>query len=98
MKFTKKNTLKIVLITLVSLFILSFFSAELTIRRYVFMHLQPINSLKLEIKNMNYFDEEYGYLYDVKGYEDFQTMDELGVFYLKKHWIFWDVSSVGTGP
>ncbi|MFD2745353.1 hypothetical protein ACFSTH_03355 [Paenibacillus yanchengensis] len=47
---------------------------------------------------MNQYDKNYGYLYDVKGYKDWSTGEEIGTFYIKKVGPFWSVSSVGSAP
>ncbi|WP_168122421.1 hypothetical protein [Paenibacillus sp. HB172176] len=98
MKVTKKHLLRLFLIGLTALFILSFFSANLTVRRYLFLRLHFVSAIRVDINQTNHHDEEYGQLYDVKGYEDIQTRDEINVFYLKRHWTFWSVRSAGTGP
>jgi hypothetical protein len=98
MKFKKLKLFRLVLFGVILLFLISFLSPNLTIQRYVFLHLHPISSINLNVNNMHHFDRDYGQLFDVTGYEDYQTKDEIGVFYLKKYWIFWVVSSVGTGP
>lgn len=75
-----------------------FFSPELAIRRYVLFQFQPVQSLTLQIEDKGVFDPQYGYLFDVSGYRDPLTKDELSVFYLKKYGIFWMVADVGSGP
>lgn len=94
----KRIILRIIIAGVLLASLISFLTPELAIRRYVFLHFKPIQSLTIEIHNMNRNDHTYGHLFDVKGYEDPQTKDELGVFYLKKYGFMWNVSSVGTGP
>lgn len=79
------------------LWISSFFSPELAVRRYVMLHLQPIKSMTVEINDKERHDDQRGYLYEVIGYKDIQTGGDLGVFYLKKYGPLWYVSSVGSG-
>lgn len=98
MNVRKIKPIKILIFGIILLFIITFLSPHLAIRRYALLHLHPISSMKAKITNTHHIDPVYGHLFDVTGYKDYQTGDELGVFYLKKYWIFWDVSSVGTGP
>jgi hypothetical protein len=98
MKFKKINPLRLALFGVILLLLISFLSPDLAIRRYALIHLKPITSINLNSTNMDYYDRDFGHLFDVTGYVDYQTKDEIGVFYLKKYWIFWNVSSVGTGP
>ncbi|MFD2114602.1 hypothetical protein [Paenibacillus yanchengensis] len=57
-----------------------------------------VSAFTLSISNMNQYDKNYGYLYDVKGYKDWSTGEEIGTFYIKKVGPFWSVSSVGSAP
>lgn len=98
MKRKKKIAATVCGVTLVVLWLISFLSPELAIRRYVFFHLRPIQSIQIDIHNMERLDREYGHLYNVNGYVNHQTKDELNVFYLKRHGMIWTVDSVGTGP
>ncbi|ALS28116.1 hypothetical protein IJ21_27200 [Paenibacillus sp. 32O-W] len=95
---TKRTLLIIVVALLAALWIGSFCSPELAIRRYMLLRFHPISTFIAKISNMGSYDPEYGYLYDVKGYVDRTTGDDINVFYLKKNGPFWIVSSTGTGP
>ncbi|OBZ13842.1 hypothetical protein [Bacillus sp. FJAT-26390] len=85
------------ILVIASLFVSSF-SPEWTIRRHILGSLQPINSLKAKITTLGRVDAEYGHLYNVSGFMNRATGDELGFFYLKKLGPFWYVASTGTGP
>lgn len=99
MKPKVKRTICAVIIICIMVFgLISFLSPELTIRRYILFRLHPIRSITADVLNSGGFDQNYGYLYDVDGYKERNTGDEINVFYLKKYGPFWVVSSVGTGP
>ncbi|GMK36991.1 hypothetical protein PCCS19_00440 [Paenibacillus sp. CCS19] len=87
----------VVISAIIMVWIVSFFSPELAIRRHIFLHLRPIQSLTADITDKERHDLQHGHLYEVIGYTDPVTRDDLGVFYLRKHWMFWTVASVGTG-
>ncbi|MBD3922310.1 hypothetical protein H8B09_26380 [Paenibacillus sp. PR3] len=92
-----KGTIVIIVAVIITLWIASFLSPGLAIRRYIFFHLRPLQSYTVEITDKDRHDRQYGYLYEVIGYRDPVTKNDSGVFYLKKHWIFWTVASVGSG-
>jgi hypothetical protein len=80
------------------LWVVSFFSPQLTIRRYMLVRLHPISAFTSNITNMERYDPYYGHLYNVTNYVDWSTGEEVSVFYLKKAGPFWMVGSVGTAP
>jgi len=98
MRNRKKVIIGSSIILIMALFAVCSLDPNLAIRRYIFLHGQPINSAKADIIKSGYHDAKYGELYEVTGYMDPATRDELGVFYLKKKGILWYVASVGTGP
>jgi len=98
MRGKRKKAIVGSIILIMALFAVCSLDPSLAIRRYILLHGQPINSAKAEIVKNGYHDAKYGELYDVTGYMDPATRDELGVFYLKKKGILWYVASVGTGP
>lgn len=95
-KRLKRGTI-FVIVAIIIIWIVSYLSPELAIRRHIFFHLRPIQSFTVEITDKERHDIQYGHLYEVIGYSDPATKNDLGVFYLKKHWIFWTVASVGSG-
>ena len=97
-KIQKRTAINLAVILLVALWIVSFLSPQLTIRRYMLARLHPISTFTSDITNMERYDKDYGHLYDVTRYMDWRTKEEVFVFYLKKAGPFWIVSSVGTGP
>lgn len=98
LKIARRNKLIILVVILVGLWVTSFLFPELTIRRYILTRLHPITSFTAEITNKEKYDQTYGHMYDVNGYKDTITGDEISFFYLKKHGPFWTVSSAGSGP
>ena len=98
MRRIAKHKGKAALAAVLLLWAATFFSPELAIRRYMFLHLHPIDTFTAEAVKGYRFDRDYGHLYHVRGYVDSVTGDELGVFYLKRAGPFWYVDSVGTGP
>lgn len=99
MKNKKKKLLIFGAIAIFVLWAASFLSPEWTIRRHILEHLQPINSLKADITNMDRTDAQYGHLYSVTGGIKYRaTGGEMGAYYLKKIGIFWYVASAGSGP
>lgn len=97
MTWLLKNRWKALICAIAVLWVVSFLSPELSIRRYMFFHLHPIQCFTADVKKMELVDREYGQLYDVRGYIDRMTGDEIGAFYLKKAGPFWYVGSAGTG-
>lgn len=93
-----RRIVMIVLSAIIIAWLISFFSPGLAIRKYIFLKLQPINSITADITDMNYYDSSYGHLYNVTNFEDTMTGDELGAVYVKKFGPFWRVASAGTGP
>ncbi|MFC4099093.1 hypothetical protein [Paenibacillus xanthanilyticus] len=98
MPWLRKHKWKLAIAAIAALWIVSFLSPELAIRRYMLLHLHPIDSLTATVANTERKDRAYGHLYDVRGYVDRATGDEIGVFYVKQAGPFWYVESVGTGP
>ena len=98
MKMRKRHVFIAAAIVVILLWMVSFFSPEGAIRRYMVLHLHPISAFTSKITDMERYDLQYGHLYDVSGYEDRMTRDELSVFYVKKKGPFWYVGSVGSAP
>lgn len=98
MKKRKSIVFIVVVALIILLWISSFFSPEGAIRRYMLLHLRPISAFTSKITDMERYDPQYGHLYDVSGYVDRMTRDEVNVFYVKKKGPFWYVSSVGSAP
>ena len=98
MKMRKRHVFIAAAIVVILLWMVSFFSPEGAIRRYMVLHLHPISAFTSKITDMERYDLQYGHLYDVSGYEDRTTRDELSVFYVKKKGPFWYVGSVGSAP
>ncbi|TYP74504.1 hypothetical protein [Paenibacillus methanolicus] len=98
MPWLRKHVWKIAIGAVIVLGLVSFLSPELAIRRYMLLHLHPIDCWTAGITNMEREDRVYGHLYDVRGFTDRATGGEMGVFYLKQTGPFWYVGSVGTGP
>lgn len=96
-KVSKQKVLIIVIVFIILLWIISFFSPELSIRRYILFKLHPISSINANISNMGIYNDA-GHLYDVSGYKDWATGEDIYVFYLKKKGPFWVVTSTGSGP
>jgi hypothetical protein len=95
----KNNMFLIILVVVcIVIFVIPSFSPELAVRRSVFLRLHPIDALTIDIRKTNIIEKDYGYLYDVEGFVDRLTMDEISVFYLRKSIIGWYVHSIGTGP
>jgi len=98
MKLRKSYVLITPALFVILLWMASFFSPEGAIRRYMVLHLHPISAFTSKITDMERYDLQYGHLYDLSGYEDRMTRDELSVFYVKKKGPFWYVGSVGSAP
>lgn len=80
MSWLRKNKGKTWLATIVMLWAMTFLSPELAVRRYMLLHLHPIDSFAATVTKTDFRDDKYGYLYDVRGYVDRATGDELGAF------------------
>lgn len=80
------------------MWVVSFLTPELTIRRYMLIRIHLGSVFTSNITDMKQYDRHYGHWYDVTNYVDRVTGDELFVFYLRKFGPFWVVSSVGTAP
>lgn len=80
-------------------FIYSFFSPELSIRRYIFTHGYPIQALTVKIEDREREDPEYGSLFRVYGYVERFTGMSPGFFYIKRNSMgLYYVETIGTGP
>jgi len=98
MKMRKRHVFIAAAIVVILLWMVSFFSPEGAIRRYMVLHLHPISAFTSKMTDMGRYDLQYGHLYDVSGYSARTTRDALSVFYVKKKGPFWYVSSVGSAP
>jgi hypothetical protein len=97
-RWLMKNKWKALTCSMLVLWVVSFLSPEISIRRYILLHLHPIQCFTVDVTKMDLEDRDYGHLYDVRGYTDHVTGNQIGAFYLKKAGPFWYVGSAGTGP
>jgi hypothetical protein len=97
-KLQRRTITRIAIIIVVAMWIISFLSPELTIRRYMLTRLHLGSVFTSQITDMKQYDRHYGHWYDVTNYVDRATGGGLSVFYIRRFGPFWVVSTVGTAP
>ncbi|MFD2332588.1 hypothetical protein ACFSR7_25295 [Cohnella sp. GCM10020058] len=93
-KKSKKIVLTLVVILLVYFLFLPSITPELAVRKQLLISFHPIKAATSEVRQGSIKnDPEYGTLYEVAD----QAITEPFI-YVKKSWLGWRVTSVGSGP
>lgn len=98
MRWFKRYKWMIALVMIVWIGAVTYLSPELTIRRHLFTHLYLMESFTADVTKNGLEDLELGLLYEVRGYRDRATGDDISSFYVNRNGPFWTVTSSGTGP
>ncbi|SFA76251.1 hypothetical protein SAMN05216312_101339 [Cohnella sp. OV330] len=93
-KGTRKIALAVILLLIVYFLFFPSITPQLAVRKQLLISFHPIKAVTVEVRQgKNKHDPKYGDLYEVSDPDIAESF-----IYVKKSWLGWRVTSVGSGP